>query len=134
MAGVRTFEDLKAWQQARKLVAGVRAATCSEKLRRDHSFTDQIRRAARSVMSNLAEGFESNSRAEFNRYLGMARGSCAEVRSQLYEAKDAELLDPNSQERLMELAQSTAKLVSSLKISVERKLSPKSRKAPVDTP
>jgi four helix bundle protein len=133
MAGVRTFEDLKAWQQARNLVAKVRAATCSTQLRRDRSFSDQILRAARSVMSNIAEGFESNSRAEFNRYLGIARGSCAEVRSQLYEAQDAELLDAGSQERLMELAKSTANLVSSLKISVERKLSPKSRKAPVNT-
>jgi four helix bundle protein len=131
MAGVRTFEDLKAWQQARKLVAGVRAATASGNLRRDQSFTDQILRAARSVMSNIAEGFESNSRAEFNRYLGIARGSCAEVRSQLYEAKDADCLETSSQEQLMDLAKSTANLVSALKISVERKLSPKSRKAPI---
>ena len=127
MAGVRTFEDLKAWQQARKLVAGVWTATRTEKLRREYAFCDQILRASRSVMSNIAEGFESGSQPEFHRYLGMARASCAEVRSQLYEAEDAELMEPATQEHLMTLAKSTANLVSSLKISIQRKLGPRSR-------
>jgi len=80
-------------------------------------------------MSNIAEGFESGSRSEFNRYLGIARGSCAEVRSQLYEAQDAALIDAKSQEQLFAVAKSTANLVSALKISIERKLSPRPRRA-----
>jgi four helix bundle protein len=79
-------------------------------------------RAARSVMSNLAEGFESNSSAEFNRYLGMARGSCAEVRSRLYEAQDAALISLSRQEELATLAKSASNLVSALKIAVEKRI------------
>jgi four helix bundle protein len=73
-------------------------------------------------MSNIAEGFESNGAAEFNRYLGMARGSCAELRSQLYEAPDANLLEEVRQGELSALAKSTSNLVGSLKIAVEKRI------------
>jgi four helix bundle protein len=122
MTAARAFEDLRAWQQARRLVSAVREAIRNEKLGRDRSLADQMLRAARSVMSNLAEGFESNRAAEFNRYLGMARGSCAEGRSQLYEAQDAKLIEPRSQDELSTLARSTSNLVSSLKITVEKRI------------
>ena len=81
-------------------------------------------------MSNIAEGFESNSRSEFNRYLGMARASCAEVRSHLYEVQDAEFVEPGLQDELIAVAKSTANLVSALKISVERKLGNRIRGTP----
>jgi four helix bundle protein len=126
MASARTFEDLFAWQQARRLVSIVRAAIRDEKLGRDRSLADQMLRAARSVMSNIAEGFESNSAADFNRYLGMARGSCAELRSQLYEAQDANLIGQVRQMELSTLAKSTSNLVSSLKIAVDSRI-PKKR-------
>lgn len=129
MAGVRVFEDLMAWQQARRLVALVREATVQNKLRRDRAICDQLLRAARSVMSNIAEGFESGTRSEFNRYLGMAPGSCAEVRSQLYEVQDAGLIDAQIQAQLFTVAKSTANLVSALKISIERKLPARIRRA-----
>ena len=129
MAAARMFEDLYAWQQARKLVAAVRAAIRDEKLGKDRSLSDQMLRAARSVMSNISEGFESNSHAEFNRYLGMARGSCAELRSQLYEAQDAKLIDLARQQQLSILARSTSNLVSSLKIAVEKRIPKKRGKA-----
>jgi len=128
MAAARTFEDLLAWQQARKLVAAVRVAIKTEHLSRDYPLSDQMLRAARSTMANIAEGFESGSRPEFNRYLGMARSSCAELRSHLYEAEDAKILESNMQEQLATLAKSTSNLVSSLKIAVEKKI-PKARKA-----
>ncbi len=129
MAGVRIFEDLMAWQQARRLVALIRKATAQDTMRGDRALCDQLLRAARSVMSNIAKGFESGTRSEFNRYLGVARGSCAEVRSHLYEAQDAGLIDGGSQAQLIAVAKSTANLVSALKISVERKLGSRSRKA-----
>ena len=81
-------------------------------------------------MSNIAEGLESNSGAEFNRYLGMARGSCAELRSQLYEAQDANRIGQVRQGELSALAKSTSNLVSSLKISVENRI-PNKRAKPV---
>jgi four helix bundle protein len=126
MSGVSTFEELRAWQQARKLVTIVRSLVLGATWRRELSLADQLVRAARSVMSNIAEGFESNTAAEFNRYLGMARSSCAELRSQLYEARDAGLLNDEEQESIMVHARSTSNLVSALKIAVEKRV--KSRK------
>ena len=122
MAPARVFEDLYAWQHARRLIAAIRSAISSEKLGRDRSLADQMLRAARSVMSNIAEGFESNTPAEFNRYLGIARSSCAEFRSQLYEAQDAGLIEPSKHEELATLARSTSSIVSGLKIAVEKRV------------
>ena len=126
---MKSYRSLFAWQQARKLVFAIRAAIRIEKLGRDRFLADQMLRAARSVMSNIAEGFESNSAGEFNRYLGIARGSCAELRSQLYEAQDAKLIEEPRHTELTTLAKSTSNLVSSLKISVQNRIPKKQPKA-----
>jgi four helix bundle protein len=82
------FEDLPVWQVARELVNAVYDLTCKGEFSRDFALRDQIRRAAISIMSNIAEGFESASDTNFIRYLGYAKSSTAEVRSQLYIATD----------------------------------------------
>lgn len=88
MAKIERFEDIKSWQLARDLVQKVYAITRSGEFSRDFGLSDQIRRAAVSVMSNIAEGFERNSTKEFIQFLYIARGSAGEVRSQLYVALD----------------------------------------------
>lgn len=88
-----TFESLRVWHEARELVAKIYACTRDSAFAMDFPFRDQIRRAALSVMSNIAEGHERGGAREFTRFLTMARGSCAEVRSQLYAAEDAGYLD-----------------------------------------
>lgn len=87
---VSDFEDLVVWQKARSLSGAVYRLTHTAAFRRDFGLRDQIQRAAVSVMSNIAEGFERNSRREFARFLTIARGSLGEVRSQLYMARDLE--------------------------------------------
>jgi four helix bundle protein len=84
-----TFEKLEIWQEAVAL-----AASLYDRLRgcRDFAFRDQIQRAAISISSNIAEGYERRSNPEFIRYLDIARGSCGEVRSQLYVAVRVKLL------------------------------------------
>ena len=82
---MRRFEELRVWQDARILVRDV--YTLTEPLK-DWSFKDQIRRAAVSVMNNIAEGSESGSDANFTKFLNIAKGSCGEVRSMLYLMKD----------------------------------------------
>src|SRR5689334_12696555 len=82
------FEDLMTWQKARVLVARVYEVSRSRGFGRDFELRGQIRRAAVSVMSNVAEGYERGSDREFRRFLRIARGSCGEVRSQLYVALD----------------------------------------------
>ncbi len=90
--GIRRFEEIEAWQIARELTRGVYATTRTQPFSRDYGLTDQIRRAAGSVMHNIAEGFDSGSTAEFIRFLRYARRSCSEVQSQLYVAMDQEYL------------------------------------------
>ncbi len=85
----KQFEDLRIWQQARTLAGNVYRdfgpATPAEK---DFGFRDQIQRAGVSVMNNIAEGFERNSPKEFAHLLGVAKGSCGEVRSMFFLAED----------------------------------------------
>ena len=88
---VNRFEDLKCWQEARKLRKMVSDLTRKLAIKRDMIFSNQIRSAALSVMSNIAEGFESNTDKEFMNFLNYARRSCGEVRSHLYAGLDDKL-------------------------------------------
>ncbi len=85
---VERFEDLIAWQKARQLTSDIYRLTSHGEFAKDFGLRDQIRRAAVSVMSNIAEGFDRGSRGEFHQFLVIAKASCAEVRSQLYVALD----------------------------------------------
>jgi four helix bundle protein len=87
------FEDLRTWQTARALTNHVYALSGKDGFADDWALRDQIRRAAISVMSNIAEGFESRTRSQFIDLLGMAKASAGEVRSQLYVAQDQGYLD-----------------------------------------
>ena len=87
---VRYFEDLEVWKEARRLTNEVYATTRDTGFSKDFGLRDQIRRAAVSVMSNVAEGFERGGNQEFIQFLYIAKGSCGEVRSQLYVALDQE--------------------------------------------
>ncbi|OQY32073.1 MAG: four helix bundle protein [Anaerolineaceae bacterium 4572_5.1] len=88
MSTITRFEEIKAWKTARELTNQVYDFTDSGEFSRDYGLKDQIRRAAVSVMSNIAEGFESQTQAMFISYLGRAKASAGEVRSQLYIALD----------------------------------------------
>jgi four helix bundle protein len=82
------FEDLDVWKEARRLTNEIYAATTNAAFANDFGLRDQIQRAAVSVMSNIAEGFERGGNQEFLQFLYIAKGSCGEVRSQLYVALD----------------------------------------------
>jgi four helix bundle protein len=116
---VQRFEDLLAWQQARELARAVYGAANGSGFAKDFSLRNQICGAAVSVMSNIAEGFERAGRAEFHHFLVVAKGSCGEVRSQLYVALDAGYLTQAQFTELAALAERTAKLVSALRKAVQ---------------
>jgi len=80
---MNSFEDLIAWQKARRLTKAVYDVTRRGEFAKDHGLSGQIQRAAVSVMSNIAEGFERNRRAEFHQFLSVAKASSAEVRNTL---------------------------------------------------
>ena len=88
MALIKKFEDIIAWQEARKLVSSIYRLTSSGTLAKDYGMRDQLQRAAVSAMTNIAEGFDCESKAEFARFLGIARRSAVEVQSLLYAAFD----------------------------------------------
>ncbi|TLS78393.1 four helix bundle protein [Mariprofundus erugo] len=119
-ARISRFEDLIAWQKARELTRAVYEVTSQGEFARDHGLRDQIRRAAVSVMSNLAEGFDRGSRADFHKFIVIAKGSCAEVRCQLYVALDAGYLDQVVFSTLQGRATEVARIIAGLRRSVEK--------------
>lgn len=88
MSTITRFEDIRAWQTARQLTNAIYDMTEQGTFARDYGLRNQIQRAAVSVMSNVAEGFESRTQALFIDFLGRAKGSAGEVRAQLYVALD----------------------------------------------
>jgi four helix bundle protein len=118
---IEKFEDLIAWQKARKLTRQIYKATNQGKFASDYGLKDQIRRAAVSSMSNMAEGFERGGLVEFQRFLAIAKGSCAELRTQLYVALDVGYLDTTSFNALMTQAVEVGKIIGGLRASVDRR-------------
>ena len=112
MATIERFEDIKAWQAARDLVAVVYRVSGRGKFEKDFGLRDQIRRASVSVMSNIAEGFERGSDKEFCRFLYIAKGSAGEVRSHLFVALDLGYLTSDEFDDLRARAEEVAKALS----------------------
>ena len=119
--GVSKFEDLIAWQKARELANQIYRVTGQGNFSRDFGLRDQIQRASVSVMSNIAEGFERGSQADFHRFLVIAKASCAEVRSQLYLALDIGYLKNEDFQQIMALATETSKVIGGLRRSIDPK-------------
>jgi four helix bundle protein len=117
---IERFEDLIAWQKARLLTSQIYKVTMTGDFGKDFGLKNQIQRAAVSVMSNIAEGFERARPAEFHQYLSMAKASCAEIRSQLYVAFDVGYLDEHQFNELMTLAQEVARIIGGLRTAVGR--------------
>lgn len=92
MATIKRFEDIGAWKKARALANCVYDASDEGRFSRDFALRDQMRRAAISVLSNIAEGFERGGDNEFIQFLAIAKGSVGELRSQLYLAVDRKYL------------------------------------------
>jgi four helix bundle protein len=93
MATIEQFEDLDVWKRARALANMVYDLTEGEMFKRDFVLRDQIRRAVVSIMSNIAEGFESRTQVMFIEYLGRAKASAGETRAQLYFALDRKYIE-----------------------------------------
>ena len=122
MPGIERFEDLIAWQKSRELTATIYKTTGEGNFSKDFALRDQIRRAAVSVMSNIAEGFERKGSKEFHQFLIIAKASCAEVRSQLYVALDVGYINNNIFEDLYEKSVEVSKIISGLRTSVAKQI------------
>lgn len=116
---VRRFEDLVVWQKARVLTNEIYKITKKSEFSKDLGLKDQIQRASVSIMSNIAEGFERGSKEEFIQFLYISRGSCGEVRTQLYVAKDQNYITEEEFQKLQNLAVEVSRLIYHLIESVK---------------
>ncbi len=120
MASFKRFEDINSWQKARELASLVYTTTRVGEFSRDFGLRDQMRRAAVSVMNNIAEGFGRHGNAEFARFLEIAKGSAYEVQSCSYVAADAGYIDQAQRLQIYELADAVASLISGLVVYLRK--------------
>jgi four helix bundle protein len=112
MATITRFEEIEAWQTARELTRQIYTLTRSGQFARDFGLSDQMRRAAVSIFSNIAEGFESRTNSLFTEYLGRAKASAGELRAQAYVALDAGYLVQSEFDGLYELCDKCSRQIS----------------------
>jgi four helix bundle protein len=120
MSKVQKFEDLIAWQKAKVLATSIYRLSQRRPFSRDFGFKDQIQRAAISIMSNIAEGFERGRAADYCNFLRYAKASCAELRSQLYVAVEIGHISKEDYPEVSTLAQEVARLLNGLLQSIKR--------------
>lgn len=111
MATIERFEDIEAWKSGRKLRQMVYNLTRNKPFAADFGLLDQIRRAAVSITSNIAEGFERGGNREFIQFLSHAKGSTGEVKDQLYCALDAGYITQAEFEHAYHLAEDATRLI-----------------------
>ena len=114
MAAIYRFEDLDCWKMARTLCQLVHEITGLGAFAKDYSLKDQINRSSGSTMDNIAEGFERGGNKEFIQFLFISKASCAEVKSQLYRARDRGYINEIKLEEIYALADETAKRIQGL--------------------
>ena len=109
---ITRFTDIKGWQAARELVRAIYAVTQEGVFARDFVLRDQIRRAAISGMSNIAEGFDRSSDPDFARFLDIARASISEVKSLLFVALDASYISKDTFDLLTQHSEKAQALIA----------------------
>ena len=111
MATIQKFEDIKVWQKARAICKDVFEITESKEFQDDFRFKHQIKSSSGSIMDNIAEGFERGGRKEFIQFLGFAKGSSGELRSQLIRAYDQNYIDKKTFDKMNQEAMEVGKMI-----------------------
>lgn len=115
------FEELKVWQKARMIANEVETLIREGKFEKNYPLMDQLRRSSGSAMDNIAEGSERGGNKEFKNFLGMAKGSIGETRSQLYRGLDGGYINENEFEKMksecIELSKMLGSFINYLKTS-----------------
>src|SRR3954447_18716697 len=117
---VRSYKELIAWQQGIKLVSEVYHCTQDFPKQESYGLTNQLRRAAVSIPSNIAEGQGRLTRGEFKQFLGHARGSLFEVESQIFIASNLGYLNAESANNLLQRVTELGRILNGLLNSLER--------------
>jgi four helix bundle protein len=114
MATFKSFEEIECWKKSRELTRRVYAVSNKSAFSKDFGLKDQIRRAAVSIMSNIAEGNDRSGTREFIQFLANAKGSAAEVRCQLYVALDQSYISDREFGELSDLSTETSRIIGGL--------------------
>ncbi len=114
MANIERFEDLRAWKLARVLTNRIYDFSVVGEFSRDFGLRDQMRKAAVSIVSNIAEGFERDGDKEFVQFLFVAKGYCGELRSQLYIAHDRRYVTDEEFSELFGTTLEVSRMISGL--------------------
>src|SRR5436190_22588327 len=122
----QSFEDLEVWQRGCRLTVDIfkNFANC-----KNFSFKDQIQRAALSIPSNIAEGSERGSAKDFAHFLNIAKGSCGELRTQLYIARKLEFLTRPAFDALVKESKESSAMLEGLRRSMLRRAQPKAKRS-----
>lgn len=119
----RKFEDIDVWKKSRKVVYEIYTITSSDSLKKDFGLKDQIQRASVSIMSNIAEGFDSGSTKSFIRYLYISMGSASELQSLFYVLVDQKMIDNSKFEQIYNDVCEVKKMLFGLIATLSRKIS-----------
>jgi len=103
MATIQSFEEIERWKKAREVCEIFSELIDAGNFRRSYRLIHQIEGSSGSIMDNIAEGFERGSKGEFITFLGYSKGSCGELRSQLYRAADRNFITLQEFEKLKEI-------------------------------
>lgn len=120
MPTINRLEDLKAWQKARSLSSSIHITTRDKAFQDDLDLKRQIRRSGGSVMDNIAEGFGRGNRGEFVQFLGIARGSLTEVKSQLYRSLDNQYISDFKFDNLYKECDEVGRMIDSLLVYLNK--------------
>ena len=120
MAKVERFEDLIAWQRSMDFVVRVYDLSRIGRFAKDFALSDQIHRAAISVPSNIAEGFERGNRTEFHRFLSISKGSCGEMRTHIHVARRLGYLNEETARAALTEAEEISRIISRLRTTMAR--------------
>lgn len=117
---IERFEDLIAWQKSRALTLKIYQVSRKGAFAKDYRLSSQIQAAAVSILSNIAEGFERGGLGEFHQFLSTAKGSCAELRSQLYAALDIGYIDARTFQDLRIQSEEVGRIIGGLRASIAK--------------
>ena len=118
MGKVRNYRDLQVWQRAKSFAVTIYQVTANFPRREQYSLTDQVRRAAVSIPSNIAEGHIRRSDKVFANYLDMALGSAAELSTQLEIALEVQYLKSQTHKELQDELEEIVKMLFGLRAAV----------------
>jgi four helix bundle protein len=120
MARVTRFEKIDAWKKGRDLRGAIYTCSREGAFAKDFALRDQIRCPAVSITSNIAEGFECGGNKEFIHFLADSKGSCGELRDQLYAALDEHYISADQFDSLCRQAVEISRMISGLMTYLKR--------------